>query len=202
MDIEMNYARLDPGSQLSVSQPQRPTEPLALGTRITDGSVAGLGGLSDSSSAMSSTSSFFSMDVDQDTRGGSPDDQTTGMVVDEDEDEDMPYDLLGRLPNMFRLLDLIGEEGSGGIGKSSLFLKKRKIFNTFHNFPVDKVVIAQESFSRLINTISPGAYTSMTKISFSNLDKLCLRPTGVYGSRAEIVKLLRSLGTVDDELFV
>jgi hypothetical protein len=42
----------------------------------------------------------------------------------------------------------------------------------------------------------------MTKISFSNLDKLCLRPTGVYGSRAEIVKLLRSLGTVDDELFV
>jgi len=42
----------------------------------------------------------------------------------------------------------------------------------------------------------------MTKISFSNLDKLCLRPTGVYGSRAEIVKLLRSLGTADDELFV
>jgi len=200
----MNYARLDPGSQLSVSQPQRPTEPLALGTRITDGSVAGLGGLSGSSSAMSSTSSFFSMDVDQDTRGGSPDDRTVGMDVgvDEDEDEDMPDDLLGRLPNMFRLLDLIGEEGSGGIGESPLFQKKHKIFNTFHNFPVDKVVIAQESFSRLINTISPGAYTSMTKISFSNLDKLCLRPTGVYGSRAEIVKLLRSLGTADDELFV
>jgi len=195
----MNNARLDPSSseQLSVSQPLRPTEPLALGTR-TDGSVAGLGGLSNSSSAMS-TASFFSADFDQDTRG-SPDDQTTGMDV--EEDEDVPDDLLGRLPNMFRLLDLIGEEGSGGIGKSSLFLKKRKIFNTFHNFPVDKVVIAQESFSRLINTISPGAYTSMTKISFSNLDKLCLRPTGVYGSRAEIVKLLRSLGTVDDELFV
>jgi hypothetical protein len=135
MDIEMNYASFDPGSseQLSVSQPQRPTEPLALGTRTTDGSVAGLGGLSDLSSAMSSTASFFSMDVDQDTRGGSPDDQTTGMDVDvdvdvdvdededEDEDEDMPDDLLGRLPNMFRLLDLIGEEGSGGIGESSLF---------------------------------------------------------------------------------
>jgi hypothetical protein len=70
------------------------------------------------------------------------------------------------------------------------------------NIPVDKVVIHQESFSRLINTISPGAYTSMTKISFSNLDKLHLRPIGVYGSKSEIIKLLRSLGAVDAELFV
>jgi hypothetical protein len=67
---------------------------------------------------------------------------------------------------------------------------------------VDKVVIDQESFSRLINTIYPGAYSSMTKISFSSLDKFRLRPTGVYGSKAEIAKLLRSLGIVDDELFV
>jgi hypothetical protein len=67
---------------------------------------------------------------------------------------------------------------------------------------VDKVVIAQESFGRLINTISPGAYTSMTKISFTDLDKSRLRPTGVYGSRDELVKLLRALGAVDDELFV
>jgi hypothetical protein len=69
-------------------------------------------------------------------------------------------------------------------------------------FPVDKVVIDQESFGHFINTICPGAYSSMTKISFNNLDKLRLRPTGVYGSKAEIVKLLRSLGTVDDKLFV
>jgi hypothetical protein len=67
---------------------------------------------------------------------------------------------------------------------------------------VDKVVIAQESFSRLINTISPGAYTSMTKISFTDLDKSRLRPTGVYGSRDELVKLMRTLGAVNDELFV
>jgi hypothetical protein len=69
-------------------------------------------------------------------------------------------------------------------------------------FAVDKVVIAQESFSRLINTISPGAYTSMTKISFTDLDKSRLRPTGVYGSRDELVKLMRTLGAVNDELFV
>jgi hypothetical protein len=73
---------------------------------------------------------------------------------------------------------------------------------TFYGVPVDKVVIAQESFSRLINTISPGAYTSITKISFSRLDNLHVRPTGVYGSKEEVVKLLRSLGTVDDEVFV
>ena len=42
----------------------------------------------------------------------------------------------------------------------------------------------------------------MTKISFSNLDKLRLRPTGVYGSKSEIAELLRSLGTVDDKQFV
>jgi hypothetical protein len=63
-------------------------------------------------------------------------------------------------------------------------------------------VIDQESFSRLINSISPGSYTSMTKISFSNLDKLHLRPLGVYGSKSEIIKLMGSLGAVDDELFV
>jgi hypothetical protein len=63
-------------------------------------------------------------------------------------------------------------------------------------------VIAQESLGRLINKIYPGAYRSMTKISFSDLDKLLLRPTGVYGSKTEIIKLLTSLGMVDNQLFV
>jgi hypothetical protein len=41
----------------------------------------------------------------------------------------------------------------------------------------------------------------MTKISFNALDELRLRPTGVYGSKTEIVQLLRYLGMVDDKLF-
>lgn len=82
-------------------------------TMLDPSNVAGLGGLSGSSSAMSSTASFFSMDYDQDINdnrnGISPDDM--------DVDEDKPDDLLDQLNGMFRLLDLIGEQGSGGIGK-------------------------------------------------------------------------------------
>jgi hypothetical protein len=139
------------------------------------------------------------MDYDQDSNdsrnGRSPDD----MDVDEDKSED----LLDQLNGMFRLLDLIGEQGSGGIGKyhcihcSSKITKVTRIFWSI-NIPVDKVVIDQESFSHLINKISPGAYTSLTKISFSKLDKSLLRPIGVYGSRTEIVKLLRSFEAIDD----
>jgi hypothetical protein len=95
------------------------------------------------------------------------------------------------------------------VNKAVVVLASIFIFDNVCNYyclrfhiPVDKVVIDQESFSRLINTVSPGAYTSMTKISFGNLDKLDLRPIGVYGSKSEIVKLLRSLGAVNDELSV
>ena len=63
-------------------------------------------------------------------------------------------------------------------------------------------MIAQESLGHLINEIYPGAYRSMTKISFSDLDKLRLRPTGVYGSKTEIIKLLQSLGIVNNQLLV
>jgi hypothetical protein len=42
----------------------------------------------------------------------------------------------------------------------------------------------------------------MTKISFNALDELRLRPTGVYGSKTEIIRLLQYLGLVDEELFV
>jgi hypothetical protein len=35
---------------------------------------------------------------------------------------------------------------------------------------VDKIVIAQESLQAFINALSPGAYSSITKVNFKMLD--------------------------------
>ena len=63
-------------------------------------------------------------------------------------------------------------------------------------------MIAQESLQAFINALSPGAYSSITKVNFKKLDGLLLKPIGVYGSRQEIVKFLREMGSVDVEMCV
>ncbi|KAH9054525.1 hypothetical protein EDB87DRAFT_1580466 [Lactarius vividus] len=85
-------------------------------------------------------------------------------------------DLADEVKGMYRVLDLVSESGSNGY------------------------VIAQEPLQRFINTISPGAYASITKVDFKTLDQLSIKPIGIYGSKDEIVRLLQSLGAVDEEL--
>ena len=63
---------------------------------------------------------------------------------------------------------------------------------------VDKVIISQESLQSFINAVSPGAYTSITKVDFKALDQFMIKPLGVYGSKDEIVRLLRSIDVVDE----
>jgi hypothetical protein len=63
---------------------------------------------------------------------------------------------------------------------------------------VDKVIISQDSLQRFINAVSPGAYTSITKVDFKALDQFMIKPLGVYGCKDEIVRLLRSIDVVDD----
>ncbi|KAI0250860.1 hypothetical protein BJV78DRAFT_1282923 [Lactifluus subvellereus] len=89
-------------------------------------------------------------------------------------------DLAEKVKGMYRLLDLIGESGSNGY--------------------VDKVIIAQDSLQRFINAISPGAYASITKVDFKTLDRLMMKPLGVYGSKDEIVRLLQSIDAVDENV--
>ncbi|KAG2340542.1 hypothetical protein BDR05DRAFT_937722 [Suillus weaverae] len=89
-------------------------------------------------------------------------------------------DLVQSIKGMYRVLDLISEQGSGGL--------------------VDKTIIAQDSLRAFTNTICPGAYVSMTKVNFSALDGLIVKPVGIYGSKEEIVRLLLSLGVVDDHI--
>ncbi|KAG2116832.1 hypothetical protein DEU56DRAFT_984881 [Suillus clintonianus] len=89
-------------------------------------------------------------------------------------------DLVQSIKGMYRILDLISEQGSGGL--------------------VDKIIIAQDSLRAFTNTIYPGAYVSMTKVNFRALDGLIVKPVGIYGSKEEIVRLLLSLGVVDDHI--
>lgn len=51
-------------------------------------------------------------------------------------------DLVRSINGMYRVLDLINEQGSGGL--------------------VDKVVIAQDSLRAFINSVCPGTHVSMT----------------------------------------
>ncbi|KAG9047676.1 hypothetical protein FS837_001752 [Tulasnella sp. UAMH 9824] len=93
------------------------------------------------------------------------------------------FDLLPRIKGLFRLLDLYSETGSGGL--------------------VDKIIISQDSLGRFINTVLPGAYTNVTKIDFTRLDReASLRLIGIYGSKSEIVRFLHSQGAIDDEVYV
>jgi hypothetical protein len=48
----------------------------------------------------------------------------------------------------------------------------------------------------------PGAYASVTKVDFKTLDQFMIKPVGVYGSKTEIVRLLRSLNVVNEDMCV
>ncbi|KAA1477855.1 hypothetical protein DENSPDRAFT_933970 [Dentipellis sp. KUC8613] len=89
-------------------------------------------------------------------------------------------DLVNRMAGTYRILDLISDQGSGGL--------------------VAKIVISQESLRDFVEALHPGAYTSLTKVDFKALDKLNCRPVGVYGIREEIAKFLLSIGVVDEAI--
>jgi hypothetical protein len=67
---------------------------------------------------------------------------------------------------------------------------------------VDKIIIAQDSLKRFINAMSPGTYTSITKVDFKALDRLMIKPLGIYGSKVEIVRLLSSINAVSEDVWV
>ncbi|KAJ3555967.1 hypothetical protein NM688_g2284 [Phlebia brevispora] len=92
----------------------------------------------------------------------------------------IPLDLVNAVRGLYRILDLVSEPGSGGL--------------------VDKIIIAQESFGRFANDICPGSYQSMTHVKFSDLDKFSIKPLGIYGSKEEIVRFLKDLDVIDEDV--
>ncbi|KAF7982845.1 hypothetical protein HWV62_25812 [Athelia sp. TMB] len=108
-------------------------------------------------------------------------DQHSGKHSNSEPDPILPdLDLAHKIEGMYRILDLISEQGSGGL--------------------VDKIIISQDSLREFINTLSPGAYSSLTKVDFKKLDTLTVKPVGVYGSRAEIVHFLASIKAIDETI--
>jgi hypothetical protein len=110
-------------------------------------------------------------------------------------------DLVTCVDGMFRILDLVSEQGSGGLG-INIFSFKRQVCLTCVLNPVDKIIIAQPELSQFINELAPGAYRSLTKVDYNDLDRIPVRPLGVYGSKSEIVRFLRSLNAINGEMWV
>ncbi|KAI5998961.1 hypothetical protein F5J12DRAFT_286001 [Pisolithus orientalis] len=113
-------------------------------------------------------------------------DEKSKAATDDDMDVDAPLhtlnhlDLASSVKGLYRILDLITEQGSGGL--------------------VDKIIISQDSLKAFINGVCPGAYASLTKVNFKALDRYIVKPVGVYGSKEEIVRFLSELQVVDDVL--
>ncbi|EUC60521.1 root hair defective 3 GTP-binding protein, partial [Rhizoctonia solani AG-3 Rhs1AP] len=63
---------------------------------------------------------------------------------------------------------------------------------------LEKVVIDQQSLHRLLNIVRPGSYDSVSRINFKELDKLSIKPTGLYGNQSEIIKFLQQAQFLDD----
>jgi hypothetical protein len=110
-------------------------------------------------------------------------------------------DLVTCVDGMFRILDLVSEQGSGGLGMFFFlsFFPEDTVCLTCVLIAVDKIVIAQAELSRFLNELYPGAYTSLTKVDYNALDGVPVRPVGVYGSKSEIVRFLRALNAIDSE---
>ena len=111
-------------------------------------------------------------------------------------------DLVEKIKGMYRLLDLVNESGSNGCGNQlfsySLLVSSIKL----SVIVVDKVIIAQDSLKRFINTICPESYASLTKVDFKALDRFMIKPLGIYGFKVEIVRFLRSLNAVNADMCV
>jgi len=113
-----------------------------------------------------------------------------------------PMDLADKIKGMYRLLDLISESGSNGCGNEPFLDSLLATSINPFLFVVDKVIIAQDSLKRFINTICPESYASLTKVDFKALDRFTIKPLGIYGSKVEIVRFLRSLDAVNEDMCV
>jgi hypothetical protein len=66
---------------------------------------------------------------------------------------------------------------------------------------VDKMVISPR-IRGLVETLSPGAFRHLTDIDLEALDQVIVKPLGIYGSKSEIVRYLKSYGAISDEVYV
>ncbi|KAH7105368.1 hypothetical protein BKA62DRAFT_689447 [Auriculariales sp. MPI-PUGE-AT-0066] len=89
-------------------------------------------------------------------------------------------DLLTRIEGMYRFLDVVSEQGTGGV--------------------VDKIVIDEAGVKAFVNKLHPGAYKTISSVDFTSLDASRLELVGVYGSKTEITRFLVESGHVDESI--
>ena len=109
-------------------------------------------------------------------------------------------DLAYSIKGMYRILDLISEQGSGGLGEYPSQVGVLPLINDLVS--VDKIIISQDSLKAFINSVCPNAYISMTKVNFKVLDNYVIKPVGVYGSKEAIVRFLLELAAIDVSMCV
>jgi hypothetical protein len=109
-------------------------------------------------------------------------------------------DLAYSVQGMYRILDLISEQGGGGLGEYPG--QTGALVLTIVLVSVDKIIISQNSLEAFINNVCPGAYSSMTRVNFKALDNYVIKPVGIYGSKEEIVRFLSRLAAIDETMYV
>ncbi|KAH7105371.1 hypothetical protein BKA62DRAFT_689459 [Auriculariales sp. MPI-PUGE-AT-0066] len=87
-------------------------------------------------------------------------------------------DILSRIKCMYRFLDVVSEQGTGGI--------------------VDKIVIDEAGLKAFVNSVHRGAYKSISSVDFTALDAHRLELAGIYGSKCEIARFLAANGYADE----
>ncbi|EIW81351.1 hypothetical protein CONPUDRAFT_82336 [Coniophora puteana RWD-64-598 SS2] len=90
-------------------------------------------------------------------------------------------DLSHSIKGLYRILDLISEQGSGG-------------------GLVDKIIISQDTLQAFANDVQPGSFTSLTKVDFKLLDNVLVKPLGIYGDKRAIAEYLERVGAVGNDI--
>ena len=107
-------------------------------------------------------------------------------------------DLACSIKGIYHILDLFSEQSSASSLGEHLFNQGQ--FSIIDVVAVDKI-ISQNSLEGFINSVCPGAYSSMTKVDFEALDNFVVKPIGVYRSKEEIVQFLLELGVIDGTMY-
>ncbi|KAJ1566309.1 hypothetical protein HK405_010319, partial [Cladochytrium tenue] len=90
---------------------------------------------------------------------------------DETASVELPSAVADQKSNLFRIMYLHQEKVGGSL--------------------VEKILLDQDDFRRLIDSVAPGAYCHQTRINFHAVDALELEIAGVYGRRSEITSFFR-----------
>ncbi|CAG8580452.1 9136_t:CDS:10, partial [Acaulospora colombiana] len=111
--------------------------------------------------------------------------------------QSLSLDLSHHIKGCYRLIKLVVDDGLGDSGEPESKVPERNVLTCL---AVQKTIVDQESIRRYIDVVSPGSYRSTSRIDFNGLDKLTMKPRGVYGSISSLVTFLLNIDSIDSEI--